>query len=140
MREFYLKSTVVLTSTSQLKQWAAALSVQRGSVRLRLDVPALAEQERATWEKRLERSHNDCGCTAAAVAFLASILLIAGYAIFVGFEQPIWLIVIVSVLVAIVALFVGKWFGHLRSRMQLRDHAAQLIHLIEQRTADESRT
>jgi hypothetical protein len=106
---------------------------------VRLELPALTAAERASWQQRLERLHNDCGCSAAAAAFLGSILSLAAYAYFVGFGQPSWLVVITSVPAAIAALFVGKWFGHFRSRVKLRADLLQLVQLIEQRTADESR-
>lgn len=121
-----------------MQEWAAALSIHRRPIRVRLDLPALPERERANWQQRIERSHNDCGCSAAAIAFLGAICLILGYWVSVGFEQPIWLIAMATVLAAIVALFAGKTLGHLWSRKRLRHQVSHVIQLVEQRTANES--
>lgn len=138
--ESHLKSEVIFVGTSELQQWAEALPVQRRTVRLRLDLPALTDTERIGWQQQLERLHNDCGCSAAAVASVGAILLIAGYAILVGFDQPLWLVAIASMLGAIVALFAGKWLGRFRSRTKLRSDVGHLTQVIEHRATDEPRT
>ena len=135
----HTQSEVIFSSRLQLQQWASALPVHRRPVNLRLQLDALLEPQRQQWQQLLQRSHNDCGCSAAAVAFLASILLIIGYALLAGFEQPIWLVAIATVFTSIAALFVGKTLGHLWSRRKLRHQVAQLIHLVEQTNCNEPR-
>jgi hypothetical protein len=128
---------VVIANGAQLQQWAETLRVRRRPISVSLELPTLTESERTGWQARLERLHNDCGCSAAAAAFLGAILSIAGYALFVGFERPAWVVLLLSVAAVIAALLAGKWFGHFRSRSRLRDDLLQLSHLIERRTADE---
>ena len=133
-------SEVTLTSRLQLQRWAAALPIQRRPAKVYLNLPALPEHERVDWQQRIERSHNDCGCSAAAIAFLGAIGLVVGYEVLVGFEQPIWLVALATAVTAIAALFVGKTFGHLLSRRKLQRQVTQLVHLVEQTNIDEPHT
>ena len=135
----HTRSEVIFSSRLQLQQWAAALPVYRRPLNLRLQLDQLRDPQRLQWQQQLQRSHNDCGCSAAAAAFLGSILLIIGYAVVAGFEQPVWMVAIATVLTSIAALFVGKTLGHLWSRRKLRHQVAQLIHLVEQTDSDEPR-
>ena len=132
-------SEVTFSSRLQLQQWAASLPVYRRPLNLRLQFDQLPEPQRLQWQQQLQRSHNDCGCSAAAAAFLGSIALIIGYAVFAGFEQPIWLVAVATVFTSIAALVAGKTLGHLWSRRKLRDQVAQLIRLVEQKTSNEPR-
>jgi hypothetical protein len=129
---------VILTSASELTRWASSIRVKRAQIRLRLSLPALSQQEHLYWQQQIERLYNDCGCSAATVSLLGVIVVIIAYAALIGFEQPIWLVVLGTVVATGVALFVGKIIGHAWSRRELRRQVAQLIRFVERRSKYES--
>lgn len=122
---------VVLTGEDELRQWAAALATRRPPIRLRLDLPTLTPLQREQWQRRFERLHNDCGCSAAALALLSLVVAVAAYAALIGFEQPLWVLASATLVGAIASIFVGKALGHAWSRRQLRAEVAKLLETME---------
>lgn len=132
------RTELVFTSVEQLTRWAMMAGVRRSPVRLRMNLPLLSPEERVHWQRRLEYSHNDCGCSAATVSLLGLILVVIAYAALIGFEQSLWLVTLGIVVAAIGALFVGKLIGNLWSRRKLRRQVVDLVELVEKRGVDES--
>jgi hypothetical protein len=124
---------VILCSLPALEHWAASVALTRAPVRLRHSMPMLSQQERLDWQRQIERLHNDCGCSGAALSLLGLVLVVIVYAALIGFGQWIWLIAPGIPLGAVAALFVGKFMGHAWSRRKLRRQAVQLAHIVEGR-------
>lgn len=129
---------VILSSASELTRWASSVRVNRAPIGLRLTFSALSQQEHLHWQQRIERSHNDCGCSAATVSLLGLIVTVVAYAVVIEFEHSLWLVALSTVPAAIVALFVGKFIGDAWSRRRLRRQVARLVHLVERKGADGS--
>ena len=129
---------VILTSASELTRWASSIRVTRAQIRLRLSFSALSQQEHLYWQQQIERLYNDCGCSAATVSLLGVMVAVIAYAALIGFEQPISLVALGTVVTAVVALFGGKIIGYAWSRRELRRQVAQLVRFVERRSEYES--
>jgi hypothetical protein len=130
---------VVIASVQQLRRWALAVSIAREPVRLRLDLPGLSADERQDWARSIERPHNDCGCTAAAVALIAAVVGVAAAAIvhaaLGGALQP-GLLALGGFGAAVAALFAGQLGGRWWSLHTVRGRAERLARLVQTRAAD----
>lgn len=129
---------MVFTGAAELLRWTASVGIKRAPLRLRLELPGLSQQEQLRWQQLLERSHNDCGCSAAATGLLAFVTSTAAYAVLVGFAQPLWLRAIVLLGAAVGILFLGKLIGHTWSRRKLRRHVTNIVQLVQGASTDES--
>ena len=128
---------VVFTSVSELARWATGTNVRRSPVRICMNLSVLSQQEQRYWQKRIEHSYNDCGCSSAAVSLFGLILAAIAYGAVIGFEQSLWLVAVGTVVAAIAALFAGKLLGLAWSRRTLRRQVTQIAHLAERRGTDE---
>jgi hypothetical protein len=115
---------------------------ESGTARVVLALDLLTSDQRAEWERRLNREHNACGCGEATIFLLATAALLATlYAFARTAAVPVpamaWF---VATALCITSIGVGKAFGRYRARR--RFHAALLgLHTSASlhRTASRSR-
>lgn len=128
---------VTLASAEQLLQWVATTSLQRAPLRVRLNVSPLSDQERCSWQVRLERSHNECGCAAATLSLLGYLAVAITYAFMVGFPVPWWIVAPIALAAGMCAVLAGKLVGLSWARRELRRDAWRLVTLLQERAARE---
>jgi hypothetical protein len=128
---------VVFTNVRELVAWTSAARIRRAPLHVRLELPMMSPDKQASWARAIERSHNDCGCSAAAVALLALIVFVATYMFVVGFASSIVIVAIGTSLGGIAAGVSGKFVGQWWSRITLRRQAATLAAQYEQGIAVE---
>ena len=131
------RSEVVFTNVQQLTRWAMRAGVWRSPIRVRMYLSGLSPQEQVHWRKRIEDSHNDCGCTVGAFSLFGFILVAIVYGVVIGFQQPLWLVAAVTLVAAIPALFAGKLIGLVWSRRTLRRQVTQIVDHVDRKVIDE---
>ncbi len=102
----------------------------RGPLRIRLDLPGLAEPARSIAEQRLASALSACGCTEGAVALLITLGPAAGLAFWSpwsGAFLPPWAL-FAALLVA--ASLAGKALGLLRARRRLKSEIARIVRTL----------
>jgi hypothetical protein len=127
---------LVFTSATDLLRWTASVRVKRSPARLRVELPGLTLDQKKRWQGILERSHNDCGCVAAALALLLFLVALGIYGVAVGFRQSLLLVGIASIVGSIGATGAGKVLGLTSSRRKFRREVAQLVALAPKGQAD----
>jgi VIT1/CCC1 family predicted Fe2+/Mn2+ transporter len=84
-------------------------------------IPGASEVVNAGWRRRIEHDHLDCGC---AYATAASLIAVAGYALWWFFRPAGWAALGWTDAAMLAAVFVlatglGKWVGKQLARMRL---------------------
>jgi len=100
-----------------------------GYIRVELDPAGLTDSEHSTWQRRLDRLYNACGCETGAAAFLLAFPLLL--VVFIAKPFAIAVVsptgVVLAVGVPIVMAIVGKVAGLVRAHLALRFAVRELV-------------
>lgn len=94
-----------------------------------LEFGELTKDEKTSWEKKLTRLYNDCGCSLGAVFLLCSLVSFAVH--FILF--PLWSIlhileyVLITVFSSVIASFAGKVLGILMGHIRFQKYSRLLL-------------
>jgi hypothetical protein len=109
---------------------------ESGTARVVLALDPLTSDQRAEWERRLNREHNACGCGEATIFLLATVALLATlYAFARTAAVPVpamaWFF---ATALCISSIGVGKAFGRYRARRRFRAALLGLRNLLLRHT------